>query len=362
MRSFPGSRAAALLVLLAGCGDPIVVLGDKPGTLRRIAGVPDQPGAALAPRATETLLSGPTGLAVDGGGRLYVADQRNARILAVDPDGTVEVALDRAGCAGGPCIETPVALAVDGVGRVLIADRVTDRVLRLDPATGGVEVVAGSGVEDAATEGAAAATSPLLDPQGVAVLPGGDIVLSEGGAHRVWRIGADGRLKLLAGSGRGAFGGDGGDATAAHLRIPTALAASDDRLYLSDAGNQRVRVVDLTTGTIQTVAGSGTRGFGGDGGNAAGAQLDGPQGLAVGPGGRRLYIADRGNHRVRVVDLPTGTIDTFAGTGSTDFSGELLDAGDTPLSEPSGVAVAERGFLFIADTGHHIVWRTPVGL
>lgn len=367
-RQFPGrlqplSRLCPLFVLvLLACGDPIVVLGDKPGTLRRVAGIPDSPGATVGDRATDTKLSGPSGLAVDASGRLFVADQRNSRIVAVGSDGSVSVVLDGRACSGDACIETPVALASDAVGRILIADRGIDRVLRFDPVTGALEVIAGSGIDAPATEDALALESPLLDPQGVAVLASGDIVFSETGGHRVWRIGPEGRLRVLAGSGRAAFGGDGQAATAAHLRGPTALAASGDRLYIADTGNQRVRAVDLDGGTITTVAGTGTRGFGGDGGHAAGAQLDGPSGLAVGSAGGRLYIADRGNHRIRLVHLASGTIDTFAGTGSTDFTGELLDAGDTALSEPAGVALAPRGFLFIADTGHHIVWRTPVGL
>ena len=357
----PLAPLLVVAVLLSGCGDPIVVLGDKPGTLRRVAGIPDAPGPGSASDALATALNLPSGVAAAADGTLYVADQRNGRVLVVGTDGSLQVLADAASCGPGACLDRPVEVALDALGDVLVADRGADRVFLVDAESGAVSVVAGSSAAQEAAEGAVAVEVGIGDPQGVAALADGSVLFSDAGGQRVWRVAPDGTLRLVAGSGRPSYGGDGGPATAAHLRGPTALATDGARLYIADTGNHRVRVVDLATGVIQTVAGSGAAGFAGDGGSAAGALLSSPRGLALTPPGDRLYIADSGNHRVRVVDVRSGTIRTFAGTGSPIFTGELLDAGDTSLAEPLGVAVSARGFLYIADSGHHIVWRTPIG-
>jgi sugar lactone lactonase YvrE len=120
--------------------------------------------------------------------------------------------------------------------------------------------------------------------------------------------------------------------------------------------------VDLVTGTIRTVAGSGQPGFAGDGGPAVGASLSQPNDVAVSADEARIYIADTFNHRIRLVRQPSGTIETFAGTGDQEYSGELFDAGATSLSEPRGVATSPFGLLFIGDPGHAIAWRVALDL
>ena len=120
--------------------------------------------------------------------------------------------------------------------------------------------------------------------------------------------------------------------------------------------------MDLLTGTIRTVAGSGQPGFTGDGGPAVDASLRQPNDVAGSEDGTRIYIADTFNHRIRLVRQPSGTIETFAGTGEQEFSGELFDAGATSLSEPRGVATSPFGLLFIGDPGHTIAWRVALDL
>ncbi|MCL7972110.1 MAG: hypothetical protein M8866_08520, partial [marine benthic group bacterium] len=122
-----------------------------------------------------------------------------------------------------------------------------------------------------------------------------------------------------------------------------------------------VRAVDLVSGIISTIAGTGASGFGGDGGPALSAALSDPRDVAVTSDGLILYIADRGNHRIRAVSLATGLINTAAGSGDTAFAGNLIDAGAAGLASPIGVATSPFGLVLIADTDHHIVWRTPTG-
>jgi sugar lactone lactonase YvrE len=123
-----------------------------------------------------------------------------------------------------------------------------------------------------------------------------------------------------------------------------------------------VRTVHLGDGTITTLAGTGGQGFSGDGGPAVLAQLYVPIGLVLSIDGTTLFIADRENHRIRVVNLVSRSIQTFAGSGSPQFSGSRGPAGDTSLRWPTGLAIAERGFLYIADTGHFVIWRAALTL
>jgi DNA-binding beta-propeller fold protein YncE len=172
----------------------------------------------------------------------------------------------------------------------------------------------------------------------------------------------DGTLSTVAGTGQAGFSGDGGPAVDAEIDFPAGLDIASGRLFIADAGNHRIRAVDLQTGRIETIAGTGAVGFAGDGGNPLAASLSDPRDVAASADGRTLYIADRGNHRIRLVSVGASLINTFAGSGDTEFAGDLIDAGAVGLSSPLGVATSPFGLVLISDTDHHIVWRTPTGL
>jgi hypothetical protein len=148
----------------------------------------------------------------------------------------------------------------------------------------------------------------------------------------------------------------------AGLDNPAGLAIAGDLLYIADRLNHRVRTLSLTTGVIETIAGAGAGGFAGDGGPAGLARFDRPEGVALSADGLTLFITDFGNHRVRAVHLGTGTIRTLAGNGSTAWNGEGNIAGATSLHRPAAIATGGSGFLFIADAGHSVIWRTVVRL
>ena len=344
----------------AGCGEPIAVVGDIPGAMRIVLGIPDSQGDDLAPLATESRIADPTGLAIGNDGKLLVMEEVNIRVLSVASNGTLEVVRADRFCSG-ECLEGPADAAVDPTGRLIVADRAGHRIWRLDPAAGTAEVLAGTGLIGQSADGAPAAASPIDRPTGVAVDVDGIIYFSELGAHRIRWIDAGGALQTLAGSGTPGFGGDGGPAGTAQLDAPGGLGIAGGVLYVADTGNSRVRAVDLDLGTISTIAGNGFSAFGGDGGPATDASLSFPQDVAPTPDGRRIFIADTRNHRVRHVALQTGIIETFVGTGGTEFTGNLLDAGATALDSPSSVTAGPFGFLFISDPGHDVVWRVVLG-
>src|SRR5262249_26457853 len=154
----------------------------------------------------------------------------------------------------------------------------------------------------------------------VAVDPSGALYITDTGNHRIRKVGRDGIVTTFAGSGQVGGGGDGGPATNATMNAPSGIALdSAGNVYIADTNNHRVRKVSPAGGS-SGVAGTGVEGFGGDGGPAVGAQLDTPVGLATDAAGA-LYIADAGNNRVRKVNPTTGVITTVAG-GGFGFGGD----------------------------------------
>ena len=356
----PGFVTILLGLAATGCGDPVLVLGDAPGIMRRVAGVPDSAGIGVGETALTSRLSEPRAIAVDGAGTVFVASFAGRAVQRFMPGGDLEVVAGTASCVAELCLDRPVGLAPDGLGGIYVSDQANDAIFRLDPADGSLALVAGNGERGVSVDGSPAAGSQIAAPTGLALDGSGRLYFAESAAGLVRRIESDGTLATVAGSGVRGSDGDGGPATEASLGSPSGLALGGGVLYVADVAEHRVRGVDLETGTIDAVAGSGDAGFGGDGGTATAALLDSPHELALGPNGTALFIADSGNDRVRRVLLGAGTITTFAGNGADAFAGELLPAGDTPLAGPRGLAVTSEGRLFIADTDRHIIWRTTI--
>ncbi len=218
-----------------------------------------------------------------------------------------------------------------------------------------IDTVAGSGVKgDGGDHGPATAAS-LNDPAAVAVGPDGALYIADTLNARVRRVGPQGTITTVAGTGTAGDGGDGGAATAASLNGPSGLAVGPDgALYIADTLNARVRRVGLD-GIITTVAGTGVAGFGGDGGVATAAQLNNPTGVSVSRSGD-LYIADALNARLRRVG-PDGFISTVAGTGTRGGNGDGGAAPRAQLSQPEGVTVGPDGTIYIADSGNGTIRR-----
>jgi len=347
-------------LVCAGCGETVAILGDTPGLMRIVAGVPDEPGWDVGGSATESLLRFPSGLDMDLDGVLYVSDRNNRRIVAVSSSNTVRVIMNDLLCVAN-CLLEVTDLAVDGNGGLIVADERGNRVWHFEIATGARTVLAGTGESETTPDGQPASTSPIRSPRGVAVGDGGEVYFAEGRSHRIRTVLPDGTLSTVAGTGESGFSGDGGPATEAQIYFPAGIDVAAGVLFVADAGNYRVRAVNLSTGRISTVAGSGVVGFSGDGGDPLAASFRQMRDVAATDDGRSLYVADSGNNRIRFVSLVSPLISTFAGSGQTEFAGNMLDAGAVGLWSPIGVASSPFGLVLIADTEHHIVWRTPTG-
>jgi DNA-binding beta-propeller fold protein YncE len=214
--------------------------------------------------------------------------------------------------------------------------------------------ITGNNIPNNAGDGGFAINAQVELPDGLAFDDLGDLYIADPEAAVIRKIDVLGIITTVAGNGTKGYSGDGSAAISASLYWPEALAYHDGCLYIADLGNNRVRRVNLATGIIDTFAGNGSQGFSGDGGQATSAQLKFPAALAFNANGV-LYIADAGNQRVREVDLD-GIISTVAGNGAEGSGGNDVPATSTALADPSGLAVNPRnGNLYIADTAEDTV-------
>ena len=188
------------------------------------------------------------------------------------------------------------------------------------------------------------------NPYGLLMAPDGALLFCDLDNQRIRRLDLrTRRTTTIAGNGRRGYAGDGGPATAAALNMPHEIQLDrNGHLYIAERDNHVVRKVDAGTGVISTFAGTGVAGFSGDGGPSARAQLRAPHSIAVDPSGRRLLICDVGNHRVRAVDLASGTIATLAGTGEPRPTPDGAPLAGTPLNGPRTMAFDDRDSVYLA--------------
>ena len=220
-----------------------------------------------------------------------------------------------------------------------------------------IQTVAGNGVKGSSGDGGPATAAQVDNPFGVVRGPDGALWFCEYTGQRIRRVAKDGTISTIAGSGQKGYSGDGGLALAATFNLPHEIRfdrAGD--LYVVDMANHAVRKVALKTGVITTVAGTGQPGYSGDGGPAVQAQLKQPHSIQFGPDGR-LYICDIGNHVIRRVDLETGVISTFAGTGVAGPTPDGAPIQGTPLKGPRSIDFDRSGDLWLATREGNQVFR-----
>jgi trimeric autotransporter adhesin len=431
----PGTNVFQYPFALAASPDGAVYVGDESivrdlTTAKSwegvVAGVLDSganPSSANGGSAVKAWLGSVGGLAVDASGNVIIADSDTSlvwvvaastgtfygqamtagHIYTVAGDGTSGYSGDGVPATSAE-LNSPQGVAVDPAGNLVIADVDNDRVRVVAASTGtfygqamtagDIYTVAGDGVLGYSGDGGPATSAELSGPEGVAVDPAGNLVIADSGNNVLRVVAAStgtfygqamtaGDIYTVAGDGTAGYSGDGGPAAAAELSLPQGVAVdAAGNLVIGDSGNERVRVVAASTGTfygqamtagdIYTVAGDGTRGYSGNGGPAASAELNVPAGVAVDAAGN-LVIGDSGNDRVRVVAASTGTfygqamtagdIYTVAGDGTHKSSGNgglavNAELAHAPISGASDVAVDSGNYVVVQNNRAWFICET----
>jgi hypothetical protein len=239
-------------LLIVALHDPRVLRIEQDGTVGWIAGTGDYGDSGDGGQARFAQFQELASIAVAPDGSLFLSDDKAHRVRVIRPDGTVQAYAGNGteGYAGdgGPAtaaqLDHPGQIALDGSGNLYVADTYNHRVRRVDAATGVITTVAGTGTQGLSGDGGLATQAELALPKGVIVGPGGELYVSDTGNHRVRRVGLDGVIATVVGTGEG-YAGDGGQASDAKLKGPAYLTATSDSLYVADQENQVVRQVPL---------------------------------------------------------------------------------------------------------------------
>jgi sugar lactone lactonase YvrE len=306
----------------------------------------------------------PFDVAFDAQGNLFFSDTFNHRIRRIDARTGVitTVAGDgKKGFSGDgePATEAelnePYGVVLDARGNLFLADRLNRRVRRVDAGTGTITTVAGDGSKSYSGDGGPATKAGLVEPNGVALDSSGDrLLIADVADHRIRVVNLrNGLITTFAGTGRGRHDGDGGPAASASIFGARAVEVGPDgTVFILERQGNTLRAVDPATGLIRTVAGTGAKGFSGDGGPALKATFDGPKELAVDRAGN-LFLVDTENHAIRRIDAKTGVVRTLAGNGQRGGEGDGGPAASARLDRPHGVAIGPDGAVYIGDTGNH---------
>jgi hypothetical protein len=326
---------------------------------------------------------------------VYVSDWNNHRIRRYGNDGLFHTVIghgnDGDGPEAGQVQSDLVAPYLDGTlcelnhptqvfersnGNLLVVCWHNHKLREWDPVTGKIKVLVGRGA-GCSGDGEQYTSANVLLNQPPRAVEGrdGSLFINDQRNQCIRKIdGATGAVSTVVGAApqcnllAGSFGGDDGPPSAAHLSQPTGSTPdpggglafdAQGRLYIADTMNQRIRRVDFNANLITTVAGNGTAGFGGDGGDPLLASFNSPRDIAFGPDGR-LYVADMYNNRVRAIDINANVITTVAGNGVAGFSGDRGPATSARLNRPYGLGFDAGGDLYIADTYNQRIRRVKM--
>ncbi|WP_166727717.1 putative Ig domain-containing protein [Mucilaginibacter gilvus] len=309
-------------------------------------------GAAGSANGSPTTSSfkSPYGIAVDLSGTLYVADQQNNLVRKVDKSGLVST-LAGSGTAGSTNAQGtaaaflyPEGVAADANGNIFVADVANHLVRKITPA-GLVTTLAGTGSEGSANGLGTAAS--FNNPKGVAVDLLGNVYVADRQNHLIRKITPAGLVSTLAGNGLEGFAD--GKGTAASFRAPSGVAVDpDNNVYVADVGNQRIRKI-TPDGQVSTIAGNGTIGFAD--GEPQNARFNYPLGVGLDITGN-IYVADRDNGAIRMIDKASGRVSTVAGNGALGFKNGM--GSSAQFNDPLGIAWYD-GNAYVADQGDYVI-------
>lgn len=286
-------------------------------------------------------------------------------LLGADPTITAFAGTGEKGFSGdgGPAVKAklnqPFGVAFDKAGNLYFSDTFNHRIRRVDVETGIITTVAGNGMKGFGGDGGKATEATLNEPYGLCFDHTDNLYIVDRLNYCIRKVDAKtGAISTIAGTGgKSGFGGDGGPATKALFREPNGICFDGvDKLYVADVAGQRVRVVDLKTGTISTAAGNGTRVSAGDGGPVKDATFAGPRAVAFGPD-KCLYVVEREGNSVRRIDFKKQTIERFAGTGKKGYTGDGGPAKAATFDGPKEIDIDKDGNVYVVDTENEAIRR-----
>jgi hypothetical protein len=341
------------------------------GYINTIAGTGVEGHSGDGGLATSATLGITFGIAIDASGNVIFADNGNNAIRMITKstgiitkvagtyytyNGTNWYFGGDGGLATDAYMAYPFGVALDAEGNIYVADNLNNVIRKITVSTGIITTVAGTGSFFSmgwpwVGDGGPATDADLNDPWDIACDAAGNLYIADRGDNVIRKVDAvSGIITTVAGNGTGAYTGDNGQATNASLNGPDGVTFdAAGNMYISDDYNNVIRKVNKTTGIITTVAGNGTAGFSGDGGQATAAKINDPSLKVAFDADGNYYIADDGNNRIRKVTIATGIITTVAGNGTLGYTGDGGPATSATLNGPEGVGVDALGNIYITD-------------
>ncbi|WNM59864.1 NHL domain-containing protein [Candidatus Nitrospira allomarina] len=337
----------------------------RSGEILTIAGTGEPGYEGDGQPGTQAVLNEPKNVCFDAEGNLLIADSENHVIRRLrHSTGVIETI---AGCmilrrVGGDnpqsSTSSPTSHVEEEIDPLADVDEIPGQAYSQTPdLSGTVRYIVGQGMakDRFAGDGALATRAQLNFPSAVAVDAAGNLFIADTWNHRIRRVDSKtGMIQTVAGTGQAKWTGDGGPGTSASLNEPVALVVDGTRLYIADQSNNRIRMLDLESGVITTIAGTGESGYTGDGMPAIESALAGPSGLALDRHGN-LYIADTFNGRIRILDHRTGILSTVAGDGAEFRYERGANEQSQALARPYGIAITPQGHVLITDSDHHLI-------
>jgi len=352
------------LLLLGMLLTAMAAWGEGVGTIRSAVGTGEQGYSGDGGPAVGARLDQPFHCSKDRHGNLYVADTFNHCIRRVDAQTGAIVTVAGTGKSGysgdgGPAVRAtlnePYGVLPDRRGNLFIVDRLNAAIRRVDAKTSVITTYAGTGTKGYIGDGGPATAAQMREPNALDFDPSGDLYIADVSDNRIRKVDSEtGVITTVCGAGRRESTGDGGPAAKASLNGARGVAFDRaGNMVLCEREGNRIRKVDAQTGIIRTIAGTGQKGYGGDGGSALEATFNGPKWVHVGADGH-IYVVDTENQCVRQINTQTGIITTVAG-GHAGPDGDGGPATKAGMGRPHGCWVDREGRLYTADTNNHRV-------
>lgn len=338
------------------------------GEITTVAGTGRAEANGDAGKALQVNIGDPFGVEFGPDGGLYVTEVRNHRLWRIDlqtSSAEVIAGSGRKGYSGdgGPAIQAdlnePYEVRFDDQGNIFFVEMQNHVVRRVDAKTRIITTIAGTGEAGFSGDGGPAIRATFRQPHSIALDGNGGLYIADIGNHRIRRVDlAKGTVDTVAGDGSKVLPRDGQTARGTPVLGPRALFIHGKQMWVALREGHSVWVIDLDDWKWRHVAGNGQRGYSGDSGPASQATFDGPKGITRGPDGN-VYVVDTENQAIRRIDLATGTIETVAGGGpkTRGYGGDGGPALQAKLDRPHGICAGQDGTLYIGDTLNHRVRR-----